>query len=147
MNGHLFVEKRPIKDTLSLSWDLAHHLYSRPLKGKVVIVADEPARLLAAFSKQWYRVLRQVERERSSTLHAQRILALTQKLANIKRVRFVAKTPAAEPQGDVFFVTPEALLNNPPICRTLYVTCPLSDAYQDILTSRMLDHGLVVLYS
>ena len=147
MSGHLYIEQRSLKDANSLSWDLAHHVYGRPLRGKVVIVANEPAWLLASFSKQWYRVLRLVERERSSTLNASRILALTQKLASVTKVRFVAKAPTDDPLGDVFFATPEVLLDQPPACRTLYVTCRASRAQLEVMTRNMPRHSLVVLYT
>lgn len=147
MSGHIYIEQRAISAVQNLSWDLTHHLYSRPLKGKIVIVAKDPTTLFASFSKQWYRVLCQVERERSSTLDASRILALTQKLASVQRVRFVAKTPEQEPLGDVFFMTLDQVLRSPPECRALYATIPLSEEQQETITIQMVAHGLLVCYA
>lgn len=146
MSGHLYVEERPRDASRSLPWDIAHHLYARPVRGKVFVVAENPVSLMAAVSKQWYRLVRQVQRERSSTLDAKRILALTQKTVSMQRVRFTAKDPCEEPSAQVFFATAESLAGNPPRCATLYVTHAVEASAGELLTDRMLRHGLVVRY-
>ena len=147
MNGQLYIEVRPDSMRTSLSWYIAHHLYARPVQGKLFVVAEDPPTLLSAVSKQWQRIVRQVQRERSSTLNTTRIRALTQKLTGMQKLRLTAKTPEEEPNATVFFATTPALLDNPPNCHTIYVTYTLDAAVRAMITSRMMRHGLVVICS
>lgn len=144
--ARFYTERRPIPKATSLSWDLAHHMYMRQLCGKIVVVAESPAILLSAVSKQWRKVIRQTQRERSSTLNAERIRELTQTIMDMQKLRFVANTLHAQAKGDVFFASPQELLLTPPGCRTLYVTCQVEDAMLAALTSNMPAHSLIVLY-
>lgn len=141
-----YTERRIIPKSTSLSWDLAHHMYMRQLCGKIVVVAESPAILLSAVSKQWHKVIRQTQRERSSTLNAERIRELTQTIMDMQKLRFVANTLHIQAKGDVFFASPEELLPAPPGCRTLYVTCQLEESILFALTSNMPAHSLIVLY-
>jgi hypothetical protein len=146
MSGDIYIEERIRSLTISLSWDIAHHLYARATNGKTFIVTEDPAPLLAAVSKQWHQIIRQVQRERSSTLDATRILALTGKVVNMQRLRFTTKAQSEEPEGDVFFATSNELMPNPPRCHTMYLTYLLSESCYKTLTSRVAWHGLIVMY-
>lgn len=142
----LFVEKRAVGKTVSLSWDLARHLYLRHHLGPTVIVADNPAAMLSTVCKQWQKVTWYVQRERSSTLDNERISKLSLEVAQMQRLAFVALPPHQANQGDVFFATLDRLIGKPPACYTLYATCDLPEATLHALTQNMSRHGLVVLY-
>ena len=129
-----------------ISQDLAKHLYTRMLCGKVAIVTEKPGTMLAAVRKQWMNVERRIRRERSSTLDARKILELTYQLPRFQTLVFTAKRPLEEPRADVQFATIEDFLEWPPQCRTLYVACPIKLEQLHMVTSWMPPHSLVVVY-
>jgi len=63
-----YVDTRIVETTEQLSLDLARHLPQRLAVGPAVIVADKPTILLPVIRKRWMRIIREVERQRSSTL-------------------------------------------------------------------------------
>ena len=129
-----------------ISRNLAKHLYTRMMCGKVAVVTDKPASMLAAVRKQWMQIERQLRRERSSTLDATRILELTYEISRMQSIVFTAKAPIDEPQADVLFATAADFLKWPPQCRTMYVTCTVELEVLHQITAWMGVHGLVVMY-
>ncbi len=139
----LYVEERELRARVSLAWDLAHHIYTRQLMGKIVVVTEGPPGLLAAVSKQWRIIMRQALCERSSTLKSTRILELSEEVAQMGRTRFVV---GDTPNADILFATFEQLAQSPPVCATIYVTQELPAAQLARVTSSMPPHMLVVVY-
>ena len=70
MHG-LFIEKYSLNHKL-LSRQLAEHIVAHGPQGKIAVVTDRPVTLLASVRKQWMRLIRLTENERSSTLNAAR---------------------------------------------------------------------------
>jgi len=68
--------------------DIARHLFTRMSCGKVVIVADNPLALLGALRRQWLKLARKVQKERASTLNAQRIFELNEMVMKMQGVAF-----------------------------------------------------------
>ncbi|HEX7963960.1 MAG TPA: hypothetical protein VF466_05230 [Candidatus Saccharimonadales bacterium] len=145
MHG-LYREQR-FAGSAPVSRDLAKHLYTRMMCGKVAVVTDKPASMLAAVRKQWMQIERQLRRERSSTLDATRILELTYEIPRMQSMVFTAKAPIDEPQADVLFATADDFLKWPPQCRTMYVTCAVELEVLYQITAWMAVHGLVVMYA
>ncbi|HEY8999172.1 MAG TPA: hypothetical protein VIM53_02540 [Candidatus Saccharimonadales bacterium] len=143
----LYIEARELRANVSLAWDLAHHMYTRQLSGKIVVVTESPPGMLAAVSKQWRVVMRQALRERSSTLKSARILELSEEIAQMERAHFAVQNGDDEPAADVLFATRGQVILNPPECGTMYVTQGASDEQLATLTSRMSPHTLVVVYA
>jgi hypothetical protein len=129
----------------AVSREIAYHLYARQLRGKVVIVTDTPVPTLAAVRKQWLKLTRRAQRERSSTLNAIHLVEIGKQIARMQSMQFVAKSQLDAPEADVFFVELDKLLAMPPICHTLYVTCKVTDAILSGITSSMPHGALVVL--
>jgi len=145
MDG-LYIERRELRPGASLSWDIAHHLYARTMEGKAVVIATAPQVLLASVRKQWSKVLRQVQRERSSTLQAARIRELTRELERIQRLHFMVGVPDAYADGDIVFIRedfPASVLGS---FSTLYLTCAVENSRLQLLTSGMPRHSLLVMY-
>ncbi len=145
MHG-LYIEERPLSGDISLSWDLVHHLYARGRQPRVAVITEKPAIMLAATRKQWFRLTRQVQRQRSSTLRASRIIELSNQLSWMQRLCFTSKDPAAALTADVLFATTETFLKTPPACTTLYATCHVTASQLEILTSNMPENSVAVLY-
>lgn len=129
----------------AVSREIAYHLYARQLQGKVAVVTDTPVPILAAVRKQWIKLMRRAQRERSSTLNAIYLVEIGKQIARMQSMQFVAKTQLEAPDGDVFFVSPDQLLDMPPICHTLYVVSEIDDETLASLTTTMPRGALVVL--
>lgn len=142
----LYTEQRSINGKSLLSWDLAHHLYMRSMRDKVIVVTDKPADLLATTRKQWLKLMRQVLRQRASTLNTVRSLELTEQISYMQNLRFSAKRPQEYLNADVTFATAEDLIKIAPICRTAYITCKIEREKLHMLTSWMPRNGVVVEY-
>jgi hypothetical protein len=129
----------------AVSREIAYHLYARQLRGNVVIVTDTPVPTLAAVRKQWVKLTRRAQRERSSTLNAIHLVEIGKQIARMQSMQFVAKSQLEAPEADVFFVKLDKLLAMPPICHTLYITCGVTDETLADLTNSMPRGALVVL--
>jgi hypothetical protein len=105
--------------------DLARHMYTRMLCGKIVIIAANPASTLAALRKQWLKLARKAQKESASTLNAIRIYEFNQLITRMLTMEFTTKWPAIDYPADVYLITVEQALQWAPECRTLYVTCKL----------------------
>lgn len=146
MHG-LYIEQRSLNGKTLLSWDLAHHIYARGMQGKVAVVAEKPVELLAATKKQWFKLMRQVQRERSSTLNAVRVGELTRQIAWMQNLSFSAKPPDDLLEADITFAQADDFVEVPPQCSTIYVTYHFKLEKLHMLTSWMPMGALVVIYS
>lgn len=126
--GACYFEQRHLTDAPSgsLGADIAKHLEARQHLGKTIIVCERPLNLMPTVRKQWLKLARQLQRERSSTVNAEKILRLTSAITHMHHMRFSIKTPIQEPRAHVFFVTPELVELMPPNVYSFYVTAPLS---------------------
>lgn len=125
--------------------DLARHLYTRMSCGKVVIVTDHPKTLMSPLRKQWFKLMRRVQRERSSTLHAARLAELSSTIARMHNLKFTIGYPPDDYPGDVCLATVEQLLRWAPDCRTMYITCEVEREQLHLITAWMPKGSLVVI--
>lgn len=142
----LYVEQRSLDGHGSVSWDLAHHMYARSMCGKIAVVAQDPKGLMASVRRQWLRVMRQAQKERSRTLDASRIMELTNQIARMQRMSFGFDLYDGLLDNDVTFATAEDFVAVPPLCPTIYVTYEVGKEDLYLLTSWMPANGLVVSY-
>ncbi len=145
MHG-LYVEERSLNGHGSLPWDLAHHMYARQFSGKIAVVAEQPKLLLPTLRKQWLKLMRQVQRERASTLNLLRINELTDAIAKMQNLRFSARDPKDDFDTDVAIATINQFLVFAPMCRTMYVTYPVTKEQLHLVTAWMARGGVVVKY-
>lgn len=141
-----YVEERRVPKTSTLSWDLTHHLFTRQLRGIILVLAKNPHGLLPAITKQWYKVIRQAERERSSTLSVDRVMEFTHQINNMQRLRFLVDPLELSDEDDVLFVSPTELHQIPATCHTVYLTSKLSEKDFATLLEKMPPHSLLVRY-
>lgn len=104
---------------------LVRHLFTRMSCGKVVIAAENPDVLHATLRKEWLKLTRKVQRERSSTLNATRLVRLSDMASKMQNLRFTADWPD-DHRADVCIATVEQLTEWIPNCRTMYITCDVS---------------------
>ncbi len=144
---NLYIEERSLAGKISVSQDLVHHLYTRRSPERIAIVSEKPAELLASTRKQWFKLLRHVQRERARTLKSARIIELSNQITWMHQITFACqKSPEAPLACDVSFATAEAFLQAPPECSTLYVLDAVNEADLAHITSRMPRGGVLVVY-
>ncbi len=140
------LRKRSAKGTDSLIADMMRHLHSREYLGKAVIVCDDPVVTLSAARKQWLKISRVIQKQRASTLNADKILKYTHAIAHMQHCRFSAKEPIEDPDSDVYFLAPNQIGLLPIKCYSLYVTSHIdAETIEDIL-QQLPDAALVVDY-
>lgn len=102
--------------------------------------------LLSATRKQWLKLLRRVENERSSTLNPAREHILTEQILWMQGLSFTSKAPSDMLEADITFATAEDFVRVPPICRCVYVTYSFDREKLHMLTAWMPRNSLVVVY-
>ena len=127
--------------------DLARHLLSRQHLGKTVVVCDKPVIVMSVIRKYWLRLSRSLQKERASTLNAEKILQLTYDITHMQHMGFAARPCDDVPRADVFFVTPDELTHMPANCFSLYILKPPTAAQLQEATQQLPDRSLVVDYS
>ncbi|HKX24521.1 MAG TPA: hypothetical protein VJM46_04745 [Candidatus Saccharimonadales bacterium] len=131
----------------SQSADLARHMLSRQHLGKVVVVCDKPVIDLSVTRKYWLKLSRALQKERASTLNAEKILQLTYDITHMQHMEFAAKPYREEPGADVFFVAADELDHLPANCFSLYIQADMTPAQLTPIISQLPDYGLVVDYT
>ncbi len=144
MHG-LFIEKYSLNHK-PLSQQLAGHIAAHGPQGRVAIVTDRPMTLLASVRKQWLRLIRLTERERSSTLKVARKEQLEIHLEWMRQLKFTSKAPEDLLEADVTFAIAGDFVRVPPDCRIVYITYSFEREKLHMLTSWMPRNGVVVIY-
>lgn len=139
--------KQSAKGTDSLIADMMRHLHTREYLGKAVIVCDQPTVTLSASRKQWLKLSRTIQKQRASTLNADKILKYTHAIAHMQHLQFSAKSPAEDLGCGVYFLSPEHLHTVPFQCFTVYITVSLTRKIIEGLLPQLPDSALVVDYN
>lgn len=148
MNIYIEVRKTPGAGTPDgLAADIMRHLYTRQYLGKTVVVCSLPVGMVSAARKQWLKLSRTLQRQRASTLNADKILKYTHGIAHMQRLRFSSKLPLEQPEADVFFLTPDELQNLPAQCLTAYLITEATAGQSAQLHQQLPADALVVNYS
>lgn len=121
--------------------DLARHLFTRMSCGKVVIIAENPEVMKAVLRKQWLKLARKVQRERSSTLNATRLLRLGDMAIRMQSVKFQLND---ERNGDIFIISAERLYAFTTGYRTLYITCHFEPEFLEAMRRKTLG-GVIII--
>lgn len=144
MHG-LFVEKHSLQGK-PLSRCLAQDIGHRGPQGKLAIVTGKPEALLAATRKQWLKLIRQTQNERSGTINPRRADILTEQILWMQSLSFTSKAPDDQLEADITFATADDFVRIPPVCHCIYVTYEFEREKLHMLTSWMPRNGLVVIY-
>lgn len=119
------LRKQSAKGTDSVAADIMRHLNTRQHVGKVVIICDQPAVMLAAARRQWLKLSRTIQKQRASTLNADKILKYTHTITHMQHMRFTIKTPLQYPDADIYFMDQETSGIMPVHCYSIYFSDPL----------------------
>ncbi len=145
MHG-FFIEKRTPSTGLSLSRDLAQHIFVRSTKGYAIVVTDRPQDLASITKKQWNILIDQVQRERASTLNFARITALNNQLAWMQQLKFVVQSKKGRPDSGIIFATPEEAVQNPGECSTIYLMQEVDQKQFKLITNSLTEDGVLIEY-
>jgi hypothetical protein len=144
--ANVFVERRPLIKDVALTWDIAHHLYTRYSGGLVVIVADNPQVLLAALRKQWLKVITKLRKERSSTIDEAKKRVLKRVIDNMEKLQFIVHLPDQSifSSRGVYIIERSEIGGLPEIVTTLYLACSYDEP--GLLIRYIAWHGSIVIY-
>lgn len=130
-----------------LAADIAVYLQARQHLGKTVVISNNPLSLMCVVRKQWLKLARNLQRERASTVNAEKILRLTSAITHMHRMRFAAKPPEDNPGAHVFFVQPQQLSSLPLNTYSLFITQPLTSNLIPDLIQQLPNQALLVDYA
>ena len=140
------VRKTAARGTESVAADVMRHLHARQHLGKAVIVYDQSIGMLGAARKQWLKLARSLQKQRSSTLNADKILKYTHNITHMQRMWFTAKDPLESPEADVFFLRPDELEILPLSCLSVYILDPVDRETAGKILPQLPDGALVIDY-
>lgn len=140
------IENRVLEGDKPLSEELAYHIQRRYAYGKIAVATEHPLAVMSSVRKQWLRFIRLAQRERARTLDHQRQYEFDQAIWQMQSISFTAQDPVYDPVAYVSFATVEQFRLLPPMCTTLFITCPIEKIDQYMLTSWMPRKSLVVIY-
>lgn len=146
--GTTYFERRTssARGSDSIAADIMRHLHSRQHLGTTVIVCEQPMVMLSAARKQWLKLSRNVQKQRASTLNADKILKYTHAITRMQHMRFTMKSPLERPESDIFFLRPDQLEHLPSTCMNVYVMPKIDTTIAHSLTKQMALEGLIVDY-
>jgi hypothetical protein len=105
----------------SIAADVMRHLHTRQHLGKAAVITTQPSVTLAAARKQWLKLTRTLQKQRASTLHADKILKYTHSITHMQHMQFTAKGAFEYPNADVYFMGLDQLYVMPVGCWSVYV--------------------------
>jgi hypothetical protein len=148
MTASCYIElrKSAARGTESVIADAMRHLHTRQHLGRTVIVHEQPLSILSPARKQWLKLTRSLQKQRSSTLNADKILKYTHAITRMQRMRFSAKTPLDQPDGDVYFLRPAELDTLPVHCWNMYVLCPVELETAQLALTQLPGEALIIDY-
>jgi len=143
---YLESRKSAARGTESIAADCMRHLYSRQHLGRAVVISSSPVPMLSAARKQWLKLTRAMQKQRSSTLNADKILKYTHLITSMQRLRFSAKNPMQSPDADVYFLHPTQVAVMPIQCWTVYVLDAIDEPSAHAMLRLLPVESLVVDY-
>jgi len=149
MNALCYFElRKPAgRGTDSVIADAMRHLNTRQHLGKAVIVCDQPTVTLSLARKQWLKLSRSLQKRRSSTLNADKILKYTHAVTRMQRMYFTTRNPLERPGGEVFFLGSNELKTLPDNCWSVYLLGQLDPVTAFNLTGKLPEGALIIDYS
>jgi hypothetical protein len=141
------LRKQSARGTDSIAADIMRHLHTRQYLGKAVVICDQPLPIMAASRKQWLKLTRTIQKQRSSTLNADKILKYTHTITRMQHMRFTHKAPLKDPEADVYFLSEKDCEHMPAHCFTIYLNAALQQSTVSEMIDQLPADGLIVDYS
>lgn len=139
-----YMDVRSAETSEHISLDLTRHLPRRLMVGPAVIVSDRPDILLPVIRKRWMRVIREVQRQLSSTLDRGKKHALTREVERLRSFQFTTQLSA--PQADAVLIDPSQTVCHLPQYTSLYILTPLTTDQFLSAAEHAAPHSMVAVY-
>lgn len=140
-----YIEARPQTRSEKVSLDLSRHLHCRSAVGPVLIVTNRPHILLSVIRKRWVYVVKEFEKQLSSTLEPLKKQSLTREISRLQELQFSAGDTDDPCVPDVVICKPgETLLNAR--FRTAYIVIRLTPAELANTLLHITPNGLLIVY-
>ncbi|HSE29837.1 MAG TPA: hypothetical protein VLA77_04610 [Candidatus Saccharimonadales bacterium] len=146
MNHYYELRHTPQYPATSIASDVARHLEVRQYLGTALIVCKSPTNTMSVVRKQWLNLMRNIHKQRASTLNAEEILRLTHAILHMQKMTFVAKPPQETTAASIYFITPGELNILPPDCYTIYLLDKVKPSSLKFALGGLSNNGLVVNY-
>jgi hypothetical protein len=140
-----FIDIRQLSSSKNISLDLARHLPRRAAVGPVAVITDRPTVLLSVVRKRWSIIIREVQRQYSSTLQATKKEGLRRELNRLDRYQFAVASKRTA-TTDILFAAPPDLQESDHF-DTVYVTIPLPYKQLLPLVEHLNPRGFLVTYT
>jgi len=141
------LRKQSARGTDSIAADMMRHLHTRQHLGKAVIICDQPVAILAAARKQWLKIARSIQKQRASTLNADKILKYTHTITHMQHMRFSTHTPLEDPGADVYFLAADGCTTMPVHCFSIYQAIDLDENVAQHIIKQLPSEALMIDYN
>ena len=141
------LRKQSARGSDSIAADMMRHLHTRQHLGRALVICEHPAVVLSAARKQWMKLSRVIQKQRASTLNADKILKYTHTITHMQHMRFTAKTVLEDPDADVYFLRASQLDAAPLQCFSIYLTTTLPATIARFLVEQLPVEALVIDYN
>jgi hypothetical protein len=140
------LRKQSARGTDSVAADIMRHMHTRQHIGKAVVICEQPTALHAAARKQWLKLSRLIQKQRASTLNADKILKYTHTITHMQHMHFTTKTPLDDPEADVYFLDKTSCGTMPLHCYSLYFTIALDEETTTEIIEQLPADALMIDY-
>lgn len=135
------------RGTSSQAADLTRHLHTRQYLGRTVVICEQPIAMLSAIRKQWLRLSRSIQYQRSATLNVDKLLKYTHTITRMQRMQFTTKSPSDLLDADVYCLRPDDVQYLPDECYTLYITVKIKRKQAEHIAHQLPEGALVIDYT
>ena len=140
-----FIDIRQLTSPDQISLDLSRHLPRRAAVGPVAVIAERPTVLLSVIKKRWSTIIREVQRQYSSTLQPTKKEGLLREINRLRSYQF-AIAPKRTETTDILFAAIDELRFDDSFM-TIYLTIPLGHEELLPLMSHIKPKGFLVTYT
>lgn len=144
---YIELRKSAARGTDSIIADAMRHLHTRQHLGKAIVISEQPVAALSVARKQWLKLSRTLQKQRASTLNADKILKYTHAITRMQHMLFSIKNPLEQPEGDVYFLRPDELSVVPIHCWSVYTISDVSQTAALGLIFQLPPEALIVDYN
>ena len=140
-----FIDIRHLPTSEHISLDLSRHLPRRAAVGPVLIICDRPTVTLSVVKKRWTSIIREVQRQYSSTLQANKKEGLKREIIRLQNYTFA--TPSKRTAStNILFATINDVGPDDHFA-TIYLTIGLPHTDLLPLVQKLSVGGFLVTYS
>lgn len=140
-----FIDIRSCTSPEQISLDLTRHLPRRATVGPVAIICDRPTVLHSVIRKRWSVLVREVQRQYSSTLQATKKQGLRRELERLQSFVFAEITKRQADTNVLFARASELVIGD--MFDTIYLTIPMAHRQLHSLMQHLNSGGFLVSYT